>query len=244
MTVATASTIQPPHNRCSHSLTFSEASSEIGDDSFSHTPVRASHVAAAAAQWLRLSAADLNAIRESIHLEASTAPFQDLSSSPVSLRNLALQSNARDGHGRRERERLQRSPGACIRESIHPEGGFFEAGIGCDDKAAPWEHEGEAACVRDSVHLPPSSPPTVTSRMSTADCWGVESPRGDATYERGVGGGGSLAGTLGGSLAGTLSIVERIQQLDRQKKQAVARLGGGRWGGLIGDSGRCGFVHV
>ena len=75
--------------------------------------------------------------------------------------------------------------------------------------------------VRESLHLPPPSPTALqhrspsstTGRGSASGCWDVASSASATS----AGGDGS------GSLGGTLSIVERIQQLDLQKKQAVAR---------------------
>lgn len=113
------------------------------------------------------------------------------------------------------------SPGACVRESIHVEGGVCAAAIACDEQEACRGGEEAGERVRESLDLP--SPPAKTlSRASAYDCWAVESPRKDVG---GGGGGGAAAGSDGG-LSGTLSIVERIKHLDQQKKQAVARCSG------------------
>jgi hypothetical protein len=114
---------------------------------------------------------------------------------------------------------LLRSPVACVRESIHAEGGLLGLTSSVDEQEAAAGLGGEADCIRESVHLPPPSPPAIppaslsptATRGSLFSCWEVGSPRGCAA-----------AGSEGG-LGGTLSIVERIQQLDAQKKQAVAR---------------------
>jgi hypothetical protein len=71
--------------------------------------------------------------------------------------------------------------------------------------------------VRESLNLPPPSPPARHSQVSAIDRWDVES---SCSCEDG--GGAAAAGREEG-LSGTLSIVQRIKQLDQQKKQAVAR---------------------
>ncbi len=196
----------------------SEESSEIGDDATCHTGT--------AARWLRLSAADVSAIRESIHLDASSTPPQHLSSPPASHRHqprpvhpLSFQRSAR-GDGLQPQQRA-RSPGACVRESIHVEGGVCAAAMACDEKEACWGREEEGEWVRESLNVP-SSPAKTLSHASAYDCWAVESPRKDV----GAGGGGGAAVGSEGGLSGTLSIVERIKHLDQQKKQAVARCSG------------------
>ena len=190
--------VSPPSSR-------SEESSEIGDDATCPTGTTA--------HWLRLSAADLSAIRESIHLDASFTPHQHLSSPPASHRHQLRREHALS------LQHSARGDGACVRESIHVEGGACAAAIACDEKETCWGREEEGEWVRESLNLP-SSPAKTLSRASANDCWSVESPRKD------VGGGGGAAAGSEGGLSGTLSIVERIKLLDQQKKQAVARCSG------------------
>jgi hypothetical protein len=201
--------------RCCASLLapHSEASSDIGDDTSCHSPLRSSDVAAAAARWLRLSAADVTAIRESIHWEASAAP-QDLSSSPVRRRHTGCQEYAPVdralGPHQAQRAGQPRSPVAFVRESIHVDSVALDAAADCNHKQAPpEEEEGSHSWVRESVHVPVCSL-VAASAAEEGGRWGAESPR-------------DAAGGGGGGWGGTMSIVERIQQLDRQKKQAVAR---------------------
>jgi hypothetical protein len=86
-----------------------------------------------------------------------------------------------------------------------------------EQSASPRQREAAAEWVRESLNVPTSPPPAQAMLGSDAEGLGLESRSSSA-----VAGVGGVVGNEGG-LCGTMSIVERIQQLDRQKKLAVAR---------------------
>jgi hypothetical protein len=201
----------------SHSqLRRSEEGSEIGEESSSHTPSRSTEAAAAAAalRWLRQSAADLTSIRESIHVDATSLPSQQHAASPVTNRRISR----RELGGGERGQQLPRSPAALVRESIHVEDGGLGGAFGAHENGSPRQRVAAVEWVRESLHLP-ATPPPAAAVLGAADGerWGVGSRSGCD-----VAGGEAVAGNEA-ALCGTMSIVERIQQLDRQKKQAVAR---------------------
>ncbi len=183
------------------SLRCREESIDIGEDISSPTPPRAP-----TARWLRLSDAQLSAIRESIHFDALAASCQDLipggNVSPVCQRHAA--------QGQQQRAALPRSPVAYVRESIHAEGGLLGVTSSIEDQQAIWGEGDGTQRVTESLNLHSSSPSSKLNRASTSSSWDIASPRRAAS------------GSEGG-LGATLSIVERIKHLDVHKKQAVAR---------------------
>jgi hypothetical protein len=169
----------------------------------------------------------LSSIRESIHVDAASLPPQQHAASPVSNRRISRREFGRCDSGQQLHTAAPRSPAALVRESIHVEDGGLGGAFGVEENGSPRQREAAVEWVRESLNVPASPPPAAAMLGGDGERWGVGSRSGcDAA------GGVAVAGNEA-ALCGTMSIVERIQQLDRQKKQAVARSSAAGVGALL-----------